>query len=249
VIDGLTVPATPRFNACALIACLDGAATIDAVLTATYEHIDTIIVVDDGSTDDSGARSSKAGAIVVTHTRNRGKGAALLTGLQRAAELGFDHCVTLDADGQHDPSDIVGLLDTARAHPDALVIGARDFDTENVPGSSVFGRNFSNFWVRLETGQDPTDTQSGFRVYPVRHTLDLKVKPSRFQWEVEVIVRAAWAGLSVVDHPVSVYYPPPEKRISHYRSWADSTLISLMHCRLVARWMTLPILRPRQLVR
>lgn len=222
-------------NACAVIPCLDAAATLGEVVRGARAQVGTVIVVDDGSVDDSAAVALHARADLVSHAANRGKGAALLSGLARARELGFTHVVALDADGQHDPSDIPSLEAAARAHPDALIVGCRDFSVPNVPKGSRFGRRFSNFWVALETGRRLGDTQSGFRVYPVELTLALNVPASRFQWEVEVIVRAAWAGLDVRDAPVTVYYPPPDERLSHFRGFVDSARLSVMHTRLVFR--------------
>jgi hypothetical protein len=171
----------------------------------------------------------------------------LLTGLLAANERGFDTLIALDADGQHHPEDLPILVAAQRQTPQALIVVARDFDVPNVPDSSKFGRNFSNFWVRFETGLDLDDTQSGYRVYPVAQTLALGIAPSYFEFEVEVLVRVAWAGLTVRDIPIRVYYPPPEERNSHYRSFVDSTRISLLHCRLVGRMLLRPVWPIRQI--
>jgi glycosyltransferase involved in cell wall biosynthesis len=233
-------------RACALIPCLDGAATVADVVRGAAQRM-PVLLIDDGSTDDSAALAEAAGATVHRHAHNLGKGAALLTGLRAAAQAGFTHVVSLDADGQHDPKDIDPLWAAAQAEPRAVVVGARDFDVPNVPGASKFGRNFSNFWVRLETGRALSDTQSGFRVYPVQEILALALPPSHFEWEVEVLVRGSWAGLPVIDVPVGVYYPPPEERISHYRSVVDSARISWLHTRLVTRWLLRPLWPTRRL--
>lgn len=221
---------------CALVPCLDSEATVGAVVRALAAQL-PVIVVDDGSRDGSALAAEEAGATVVRHPHNQGKGAALRSGLAAARERGFTHAVSVDADGQHLAADLPALLAASIAEPRALVVGARDFAVPNVPGASKFGRNFSNFWVRLETGQALSDTQSGYRVYPVVETLALEVPPSRFEWEVEVLVRAAWAGLPLVDVPVSVHYPPAEERLSHYRGFVDSARISWLHTRLVTRWI------------
>ncbi|MEZ4267118.1 MAG: glycosyltransferase family 2 protein [Myxococcota bacterium] len=235
-------------QACALIPCLDSAATVGEVIRRTRAYLGTVIVVDDGSIDDSVAVAEAAGATVVRHAHNRGKGAALLTGLAAARDLGYSHAVALDADGQHDPADIPKLTAEATAHPDALIIGSRDFSVPNVPKGSRFGRSFSNFWVALETGRRLSDTQSGYRVYPVALTLALDLAPSRFQWEVEIIVRSAWAGLDVRDVPVTVYYAPPDERTSHFRGVVDSARLSVMHTRLVFRQVLRPLWPARRLL-
>lgn len=235
-------------NACALIPCLDAASTLGEVVRRTRAYVGTVIVVDDGSVDDSVAVAEAAGAVVVRHPENRGKGAALLTGLEAARQRGHSHVIALDADGQHDPADIPRLSAEAAAHPDALIVGARDFTVPNVPKGSRFGRAFSNFWVALETGRRLSDTQSGYRVYPVALTLALRLAPSRFQWEVEIIVRAAWAGLDVRDVAVAVYYAPPDERTSHFRGVVDSARLSVMHTRLVFRQVLRPIWPARRLL-
>lgn len=245
----MSAAVTRPFAVAAVIPCLDAEATIaDVVRRArALPDLARVLVVDDGSTDRTREAARDAGAAVVRHPRNLGKGAALATGLAEAAALGATHMATLDADGQHDPAELVRLLEVARSDPWALVIGARDFSVPHVPGASKFGRRFSNFWVWLETGARLADTQSGLRVYPVNATRALGLRPSRFEWEVEVIVRALWAALPIREVPVSVYYPPPEARTSHYRGFADSLLISLLHCRLVPRSMLRPVWRPRRL--
>lgn len=238
----------PRpFRPCAVLPCLDAAETVGQVVRGVSAVLKDVIVVDDGSRDDSAQAARQAGARVVRHCGNRGKGAALMTGLNEAAARGFTQAVTIDADAQHSPQDIPRLLEVARAHPRALVVGARNFDIEHVPGASRFGRKFSNFWVWLETGTHLSDTQSGFRVYPVDSVLELEIPPSRFEWEVEVLVRARWAGLTVHEVDVSVYYPPKDTHTSHYRGIEDSLLISLLHVKLVPRSLLRPVWKPRRL--
>ncbi len=213
-----------------------------SVVRALAAHL-PVIVVDDGSRDETARVASVAGARVISHATNLGKGAALLTGLAAAREAGFTHLVSVDADGQHSADDLPALLDASRAQPEAIVVGARDFEVPNVPGSSRFGRRFSNLWVRLETGEDLSDTQSGYRIYPVEATLGLEVPASRFEWEVCVLVFAAWAGVPLVDVPIGVFYPPPDQRVSHYRGFVDSARISWLHTRLVTRGLLRPIRR------
>ena len=174
------------------------------------------------------------------HERNRGKGAALLTAARFAARHGFSHMVTLDADGQHDPADYPLFERKIREDALCLWMGARNFSTDNVPFSSRFGRAFSNFWVRLETGLPLTDTQSGFRAYPVALLQTLSFTERRYSFEVEVLARAAWAGFRAGEIPVSVHYPPAGERVSHFRVLYDNLLISLLHTRLVIR-ASLPI--------
>jgi glycosyltransferase involved in cell wall biosynthesis len=224
-----------------------------ALLIPVYNHADGIIpviesarelglpiwVVDDGSTDGTAARLEKAvGITVIRHERNRGKGAALQTGFEALAGIA-GWAVTLDADGQHDPRDVPGLI---RAIPDGLrpiIIGRREgMVGEDVPWTSRFGRKFSNFWVRTAGGPLLSDTQSGMRIYPLPESARLGVSARRFQFEVEILVRARWQGIPVIEAPVGVSYTPGMKRVSHFRPFVDfcrnsSTFTRLIFLRIV----------------
>ena len=190
-----------------------------------------VLVVNDGSTDGTRAAAEAVpGVVVVSHEVNRGKGIALVTALTWAQRHGFSHIVSVDADGQHLPEELPRFLEAAQADPYALHVGVRDM--EGAPGSSQFGRNFSNFWTWVETGHHVGDTQSGYRVYPVEPVLSLGVRGRRYEWEMEVIVRALWAGIAVRDVPCSVHYPDPEERVSSFRPFKDNVRISWLNTRL-----------------
>ena len=182
-----------------------------------------VYLVDDGSTDGGAEGAERVeGVTVLRHCHNRGKGAALKTGFAAAREVA-DWAVTLDADGQHDPADIPNLV---AAIPDdgsrPIIVGRRrGMDSPNTPWTSRFGRSFSNFWIRAAGGHRVTDSQSGFRVYPLPETLDLCVPTDHYQFEVEVLVKARWRGLPVLEVPVAVSYGPPGQRISHFEPWRD----------------------------
>ncbi|MGZ8463828.1 MAG: DUF2062 domain-containing protein [Candidatus Deferrimicrobiaceae bacterium] len=194
-----------------------------------------VLVVDDGSTD--GGLDTVID-LPIAHQRfpeNRGKGAAIIAGAALADRSGYDAVVTIDADGQHDPADARRLLETASATWPALVIGARRMEGESVPRSSVFGRDFSNFWVRLECGQTVPDSQSGCRLYPVPFLLAGRFLSRRFPFEVEVLVRAAWAGLPLLSTPVSVHYPPAGERVSHFHRFKDNLRLTGLHAGLLVR--------------
>ena len=225
----------------AVIPTKDNIASIGEVVRGCLAVCSDVLVVDDGSTDGSGEAAQAAGARVIRHGRNRGKGAALDSALCWAGAHGYSHIVALDADGQHDPADLPAFFAASKADPAAIFAGVRDMST--APGSSQFGRRFSNFWIRVETGHQVADSQCGFRVYPVGPTLSLGLTGGRYEWEVEVLVRALWAGIAVRDLPCHVYYPSPEERVSSFRMFRDNVRISLINTRLViarilwpARW-------------
>ena len=192
-----------------------------------------VLVVDDGSHD---APLETLQGLEVRQLRlspNRGKGAALLAGALEAAKGGFDAILTLDADGQHYPADAPVLLEAAEREWPAIAVGVRAMDGPLVPRSSRFGRAFSNFWIRLECGSKLSDTQSGFRVYPVALLTGTRFLTRRYTFEVEVLVRAAWAGLPIVERPVRVQ--DLRERVSHFRGLQDNLRLTALHTFLVCR--------------
>jgi glycosyltransferase involved in cell wall biosynthesis len=181
-----------------------------------------LFVVDDGSTDSTYERIKDSPDVaVIRHGRNLGKGAAILTGFAAAAPLA-DWVVTIDADGQHHPADAWNLIRAVPQGERPIIVGRREgMDHLHVPWKSRFGRAFSNFWVRASGGPDIIDTQSGFRLYPLPEAGQLQVRARRFQFEVEILVRATWQGLPVLEAPVRVTYQPSGERVSHYRGFVD----------------------------
>ena len=204
-----------------------------------------VLVIDDGSTrlpDDFDNILKTNDIRLIRHPQNCGKGVALQTALKDLHERHVDYMITLDADGQHSPSDIpafIDLLEKEGQNHDLLVIGVRDFNAPNVPESSKFGRKFSNFWIKLETGVTCADTQSGFRAYPVEPLSKLKFHCARYNFEIEVLTRGLWGGLQLRELPIHVTYEPPEKRISHFHPWKDNLRLSLLHTTLVTRRLLL----------
>jgi glycosyltransferase involved in cell wall biosynthesis len=214
----------------------NNAATIRTVALACRNHIPNVLVVDDGSTDaDVASILQGSGIEVVRHPINQGKGSAILTALDLAFARHASHIVTIDGDGQHSPGDLPAFIRAIENNPDAIVIGRRNFNVPHVPGSSRFGRAFSNFWIRLETGLEAGDSQSGFRAYPVQHIAHLHLHGAHYDFEVEVLTRAAWAGIPLRIIDVDVTYFPPRETRSSFRPFRDNLRISLMHARLIGR--------------
>lgn len=195
-----------------------------------------VLVVDDGSDDGGGQNIEKLNCSYLRLTENKGKGAAILAGAEFAAENGYDGIITIDADGQHDPADAVQLVSKSMQYDwPVIIIGAREMVQDTVPGSSHFGRVFSNFWVRLECGADLEDTQSGLRLYPVKELLQLGLTRTRYDFEIEVIVKAVWAGIAVACVPVSVHYPAVGERVSHFKKFQDNWRLTRLHTKLFLR--------------
>ncbi len=219
-------------------------ATVTVVAAGARKYLDDVRVVDDGSTEtppDLERRLAELGVSLIRHDRNRGKGAALLTAARQLAAEGVDSMIVLDADGQHDPAALPRFVAAVEADPEAVVVGCRDFEhAANVPGSSRFGRAFSNFWCRLETGVACRDTQSGFRAYPVAGLTRLRFFCSRYNFEIEALVKLLWSRYRLVEVDIPVFYDVPGRRISHFDPWRDNLRLTLLHTSLVLRQI-LPI--------
>lgn len=223
-----------RWDCCVLIPTYNNAASLEKVLQGVLDYCEDPIVVDDGSTDGTQEVLEAFSQVRTIHfPENRGKGKALRKGFEHAREVGFERAITIDADGQHDPTDLPRFLDELEEDPDALIVGARNMEQEGVPGGSSFGNRFSNFWFRVETGIRLPDTQSGFRLYPLRPLERLRFFTSKYEFEVEVLVKAAWSGIPVKSVPVTVHYAPKEERVSHFRPFWDFARISLLNSYLV----------------
>lgn len=236
------------FNVCVLIPTYNNAGTLGQVIDGVAQYTRHIIVVNDGSTDGTPGILARYNFLqVVSYPQNAGKGMALRRGFQFAAEKGYDYAITIDSDGQHYPDDLPVFLEKLAETPGALIIGARNMEQASVPGKSSFGHKFSNFWFWVETGIKAPDTQSGYRLYPVRRLGGMRFFTTKYEFEIEVIVRAAWAGIPVRFVPVKVYYAPKETRVSHFRPFRDFSRVSVLNTVLV--FITFLYIKPRDIVR
>ena len=199
-------------NICVVIPVFNHALTVGRVVREAKSHFPTI-VVNDGSTDDTGKiLGLETGVTVVTLPHNQGKGAALRCGFATAEKMGFTHAITLDADGQHAPGELPLFAAASRRQPEALIVGVRDLVKENAPRGRRFTNNLSTFWFQVQTGVPLTDTQCGFRSYPLGTIHPLHVKTQRYAYELEIMVKAAWTGVPVVAQPVSADYAAATSR-------------------------------------
>ena len=212
----------------------NNAGTIAQVISDVKKYSDDVVVVNDGSTDNTASiLSSIEGIKVIDYPNNKGKGYALKLGLAKAYEWGYRYAITIDSDGQHYADDIPVFIEKIEEKPDSLLIGARNLTADNMPSKNTFANKFSNFWYKVETWQELSDTQSGFRLYPLEKLQKIHFITRRYEFEVEVIVRAAWRGINVENVPIKVYYPPVEERVSHFRPLKDFTRISILNTVLV----------------
>lgn len=226
-----------EIKGCIVFPTYNNAGTLQGVLDRILLIVEkdaTIIVVNDGCTDTTAAILEEYSdrIVVLTNERNSGKGFSLRRGLRKALELGFENAVTIDSDGQHYPEDIPLLVAKAKEHPGAVIMGSRNMDQEGVPGKSSFGNRFSNFWFKLETWISLPDTQTGFRIYPLAPLKRMRFFTTKFEFEIEIIVRLAWK--KVAFHPVAIRVKyDPEERVSHFRPGRDFFRISVLNSVLV----------------
>ncbi|MGE8340523.1 Undecaprenyl-phosphate mannosyltransferase [Flavobacterium sp. ACN2] len=233
-------------NFCVIVPTYNNQKTLKKVLDSILDFTTNVIIVNDGSTDStSEILKSYSQLTQIHHPQNLGKGRALRNGFRKALELNFEYAITIDSDGQHFAADIPVFLEAIPDEPNALLIGSRNMTQENVPKKSSFGNKFSNFWFKFETGIRLDDTQSGFRLYPLR-LLPKRFYTNKFEFEIEVIVRAAWKGITVKNIPIQVLYDPAE-RVSHFRPFQDFTRISILNTVLVTN--ALLYIKPRDFFR
>ncbi|MFM2293781.1 MAG: hypothetical protein RLZZ350_194 [Verrucomicrobiota bacterium] len=224
------MPAAP--NICVLIPVFNHALTVGRVVRAAQKYF-PVLVVNDGSTDDTAKILAAENSVtVLTLAKNSGKGAALRAGFAAAAQMNFTHAITLDADGQHAPEEIPLFAAACRREPHAFVIGVRDLVRENAPRSRRVTNNISTFWFKIETGVALTDTQCGYRCYPLAAISQLRLGTQRYAYELEVMVKAAWAGIPLRAQTVSADYAAPTSRLSHFRPLRDVAVISFLHAHL-----------------
>lgn len=243
-----------RFDAlkcCVLIPTYNNYATLLRVLNDVRKYTTNIIVVNDGSTDATAQILSQIPNLeLITIPVNKGKGNALKTGFKFAEKLGYDYAISMDSDGQHFPDDLIIFIETLEDYlpqePRLLIIGARKMDDPSVPDKSSIGNKFSTWTYWLETGIKLTDTQCGYRLYPLKAVNQLQLITSRFELEIEVIVKAAWQGVKVINKPVKVLYDPNE-RVTHFKPWQDVARITLLNIAFVG--VAAFYIAPRNLIR
>ena len=219
-----------KVNIAVIVPTFNNEGTLGSIITGCKALPYDIIVVNDGSTDStSDVLREFTDITVISFDVNKGKGAALIAGLRYAAGKGYSHAVTIDSDGQHMPEDILLLIDASLKEPDVLWVGSRNLSASNMPGKNTFANRFSNFWFKIQTGIKMEDTQSGFRIYPLKPIENMKFISGRYELELELLVRYAWKTRCVRNIPVRVIYMPEGERVSHFRPFRDFFRISLLN--------------------
>nr|WP_315223885.1 DUF2062 domain-containing protein [uncultured Flavobacterium sp.] len=231
---------------CVIVPTYNNHKTLKRVLDSILDYTPNIIVVNDGSTDETSAILQQYSQLTqIHHPKNSGKGLALRNGFKKAIEMNFEYAISIDSDGQHFAADIPNFITEIQKLPHSLLIGSRNMTQENVPKKSSFGNKFSNFWFWFETGIKLDDTQSGFRLYPLQ-LIPKKYYTNKFEFEIEVIVRSSWKGILVKNIPIQILYDPAE-RVSHFRPFKDFTRISILNTVLVIN--ALLYIKPRDFFR
>jgi glycosyltransferase involved in cell wall biosynthesis len=237
-----------KYKICVLIPTYNNAGSISQVVNDVSGYTRNILIVNDGSTD--GTAELIAGfplVQVLNYSPNRGKGWALRQGFKFASGLGYKYAITIDSDGQHYAEDLPLFVTDLETNGDAIILGARNMDQSSVPGKSSTGNKISSFWFQVETGVKTSDTQTGYRLYPIYLLSTRKWITRKYEFEIEVLVRSSWRGIAIRSVPVKVYYAPKEERVSHFRPIKDFTRITILNTILV--FITFLWIKPRDFFR
>jgi glycosyltransferase involved in cell wall biosynthesis len=220
-----------RDSVCVIVPTYNNASVILPVLEQTLKYCKDLIVVNDGSTDNTAEILNKLipKIQVLSYEKNKGKGYALAQAFSFARHKGYRYAITLDSDGQHFPDDIPSFLQAIDENPGAVIVGSRLLKQEHMPKENTFANRFSNFWFAVHTGKRLPDTQTGYRMYPIYRMDKMRLLTSRYETELEILVRLAWKNVPLIPLPVNVYYAPPGERITHFRKGRDFLRISLLN--------------------
>lgn len=237
---------TPSTTHLVIIPSYNPGPRVRDVVQAARAQWHPVWVVVDGSTDGSTSWLQEQAAVdrglrVIVLPGNRGKGGAVLAGLEEARRQGYTHALTMDSDGQHPAELIAPFMRASADAPDAMILGAPVFGAD-APRLRVWGRKISNAWVKLETpGAGIADSLYGFRVYPIAVLVDIMHGNRfmrRFDFDPEAVVRLAWVGVRAINLPAPVrYFSEHEQGVTHFNYWRDNALLTGMHVRLVGGFL------------
>ena len=215
---------------CVVVPTYNNEKTLGSVINDILKYTSNVIVVNDGSTDGTAEilKNFSGSICVVSYMPNRGKGFALKSGFDEAEKYGYKSAITIDSDGQHFASEIERFVEYAERFPDALLLGQRTAEGD-MPAKNSFANKFSNFWFAVQTAYRFSDTQNGFRLYPLSAMKRLRPVSSRYEAELEMLVRSAWKGIKIKPIPTRVYYPPEGERVTHFRPGRDFFRISVLN--------------------
>ena len=228
---------------CVIIPSYNNATKIEAVINDVLLQTNNVIVINDGATDNTAQLLAHYKNIkVISYPQNKGKGYAVKKGFKKAIELGYEYAITIDSDGQHCAEDISKFINACFTNQNAIIIGNRSIIKGKISRKSSFANNLSNFWFLVITGIKLDDTQSGFRLYPIKKMQHILTLTRRYEFEIEIMVKASWQNIPIESIPISVIYPPENERISHFRPVVDFIRIGLLNSWLV--FLSLTFFRP-----
>ncbi len=235
-----------KMGMCAIVPSYNAGTTLRLLLETLISYSPSIVVVDDGSEDDTASVArgfARQGVVLLQHDENLGKGAALHTGFLWAIEQGFEVVVTLDSDLQHAPEDLPGIVEVFEGDGLDMLVGSRTHDNGGMPKIRRFGNRFSSWIATRFCCQPVQDSQCGYRIYRLASckSILMNLMSKRFEAETEILVMGANERLRIGFAPITVIYPENGSHKSHYRGFWDTSLIVWFYtkefCRRVrARW-------------
>lgn len=202
---------------CAIIPGYNESKTIGEVVSRVRKVIPDVVVIDDGSTDNTAEIAREAGAIVLQHERNKGKGAALKTGFRYALENNYDAVITMDSDGQHDSNDIPNFIRAINKHKSGIIIGSRMNDLSNMPMIRRFTNKATSIANSIIAGQKIVDSQSGFRLITCDVLRAVTLESDRYELESEILIKASKYGFQIRTVPIKTIYGDEKSKIKPVR--------------------------------
>ncbi len=225
-----------------IIPAFNEASSIRSVVEPIFTFTDNVIVIDDGSTDQTVNQLTGLPITVLKNPVNRGKGASLWQGFQYAQRLNIRAAICMDADTQHDPHDIPKFIQAMNEFPSHIIIGARIHNTENAPKSRYRANRVADFFISWAAGRRILDTQSGYRLYPIDFLRECLKQPRfrHFTFESDLIITGSRHGYPPVSIPIQSHYPP-NSRPSYYRPILDTVKIAgMVTWKILSRGLCVP---------
>lgn len=209
--------------------------TLHGVVNGALKVHNHVMVVDDGSIDKSVDTLTGLNVYLIRHEKNLGKGAAVKTAVRNAQKLGMTHIVTIDANGRYDPADFSLFAEALRKNTSSIIIGRRNFQKDETPVLYRFNRSLAAFWFRMQTGKSLSDVRCTFRAYPLAVLENLALRTRRNLFEVEVLTKAAWAGVSITEVNIAYYFHGPVKQKNSFDYLIDQLKVTLFNFHLTMR--------------
>ena len=226
-----------------VIPAFNEGATIRKVVCKGLTYSDKVVVIDDGSIDNTVVQIADLPITILQNHNNQGKAATLMRGFKHALANDADAIISLDGDGQHDANDIPKLIAAHQQYENKIIIGARLQNNEEAPKHRLWANRFADFWISWAARHHVQDSQSGFRLYPAKILKNIHVahgKYSSFVFETAIIINAGRKNFQTHAIPIKSCYPK-ERRISHYQPWRDTTKVVLMiMSKLISRGLDIP---------